>query len=247
MSKPRGCPGRPRDLVRAGPAAAQWAPPPTGLLVSPRTLLRWHADLVRRRWACPHRTPGRPRTAQAIRALVLEMTRDNPAWGTGASTANWAGLGCQIAPPAVREILKDAGIDPAPRRAGQTWRAFLARSGQDHHRRGLLPHRHCVPVPPVRPVLHRAWHPARAPGGITKHPTGAWVTQQAHNLLMDLERQADGRKFLIGDRDATFTTPARCSPRWACGLSKPLSGHHGRTRSPDGRSPAPAASDWTGC
>src|SRR5271165_6903443 len=52
------------------------------LIISPRTLLRWHADLVKRRWAYPRRTPGRPRTAQAIRALVLEMARDNPAWGS---------------------------------------------------------------------------------------------------------------------------------------------------------------------
>jgi putative transposase len=48
------------------------------LIVSPRTLLRWHADLVRRRWAYPRRTPGRPRAAQPIRALVLEMAHDNP-------------------------------------------------------------------------------------------------------------------------------------------------------------------------
>jgi hypothetical protein len=58
------------------------------LIVSPRTLLRWHADLVRRRWAYPRRTPGRPRAARAIRALVLEMARDNPGGATGASTAN---------------------------------------------------------------------------------------------------------------------------------------------------------------
>ena len=51
------------------------------LIITPRTLLRWHADLVKRRWAYPRRTPGRPRTAQAIRALVLEMARDNPAYG----------------------------------------------------------------------------------------------------------------------------------------------------------------------
>jgi putative transposase len=48
------------------------------LIVSPRTVLRWHASLVRRRWAYPRRTPGRPRTVQAVRALVLEMARDNP-------------------------------------------------------------------------------------------------------------------------------------------------------------------------
>jgi putative transposase len=51
------------------------------LIVSPRTLLRWHAGLVKRRWAYPRHAPGRPRTAQVIRALVLEMARDNPGWG----------------------------------------------------------------------------------------------------------------------------------------------------------------------
>jgi putative transposase len=48
------------------------------LIISPRTLLRWHADLARRHWTHPRRAPGRPRTAQSVRALVLEMARDNP-------------------------------------------------------------------------------------------------------------------------------------------------------------------------
>jgi putative transposase len=50
------------------------------LIISPRTLLRWHADLIRRRWAYPRRAPGRPRTARAVRVLVLEMARDNPGY-----------------------------------------------------------------------------------------------------------------------------------------------------------------------
>ena len=50
------------------------------LIISPRTLLRWHTDLVRRHWTYPRRAPGRPRTAQAIRALLLEMARDNPTY-----------------------------------------------------------------------------------------------------------------------------------------------------------------------
>ena len=84
------------------------------LIISPRTLLRWHADLVRRRWAYPRRTPGRPRTAHAIRALVLEMARDNPAWGYRRIHGELTGLGHQAAPSTVWQILKDAGIDPAP-------------------------------------------------------------------------------------------------------------------------------------
>jgi putative transposase len=51
------------------------------LIISPRTLLRWHANLVRRHWVHPRRGPGRPRTAATVRALVLEMARDNPGWG----------------------------------------------------------------------------------------------------------------------------------------------------------------------
>ncbi len=96
------------------------------LIASPRTVLRWHAGLVRRRWAYPHRTLGRPRTAQAVRALVLEMARDNPDWGYRRIHGELTGLGYKLAPSTVWQILKDAGIDPAPRRSGQTWRAFLA-------------------------------------------------------------------------------------------------------------------------
>jgi putative transposase len=96
------------------------------LIRSPRTLLRWHADLVRRHWAYPRRGPGRPRTAPAIRALVLEMAQDNPGWGYRRIHGELTSLGEKIAPSTVWQILKDAGIDPAPRRSGQTRRAFLA-------------------------------------------------------------------------------------------------------------------------
>jgi len=95
------------------------------LIVSPRTLLRWHAGLVRHRWAYPRRAPGRPRIALALLALVLEMARDNPGWGYRRIHGELASLGRKVAPSTVWQILKDAGIDPAPRRSGQSWRAFL--------------------------------------------------------------------------------------------------------------------------
>ena len=157
------------------------------LIISPRTLLRWHADLVRRRWAYRCRTPGRPRTSQAVCARVLEMARDNPAWGYRRIHGELAGLGYQLAPSTVWQILKDAGIDPAPRRAGQTWRAFLARQATtilatDFFHAGIVFLRRLY-------VLFFTGHGTRRVhlAKITAHPAGAWVTQQARNLLMNLE------------------------------------------------------------
>jgi putative transposase len=175
------------------------------LIVSPRTLLRWHADLVRRRWACPRRAPGRPRTAQAICLLVLEMAQDNPGWGYRRIHGELTGLGHTVAPSTVWQILKDAGIDPAPRRSGQTWQAFLAGQAKTilatdfFHIDTVFLRRLYV----LFFIEHGTRHVHLA--GITAHPTGTWVTQQARNLLMNLEDHADGLNFLIRDRDAKFS------------------------------------------
>ena len=99
-------------------------------LVSPRTLLRWHHQLVARRWTYPHRRPGRPSIAPPIRDLVLRMARENPRWGYRRIQGELAGLGHPVAASTVWKILKNAGLDPAPRRSGPTWRQFL--SAQAH-------------------------------------------------------------------------------------------------------------------
>jgi hypothetical protein len=95
-------------------------------LVSPRTLLRWHAQLVARRWTYPRRQPGRPPVAQPIRALVLRLARENPRWGYRRIQGELVGLGHPIAASTVWKILKAADIDPAPQPSGPTWRQFLA-------------------------------------------------------------------------------------------------------------------------
>ncbi|WP_211369787.1 hypothetical protein [Nonomuraea turkmeniaca] len=95
------------------------------LFVTPRTLLRWHADLVKRRWPYPGRAPGRPPIRRTIRALVLQMAGENPTWGYRRIAGEVAGPGRKVSPATVWAILRKAGIDPAPRRGDQTWAQFL--------------------------------------------------------------------------------------------------------------------------
>jgi len=175
------------------------------LIVSPRTVLRWHAWLVKRRWTYGHHQPGRPATAPGLRALVVEMARDNPTWGYRRICGELAGLGYAVAASTVWKILKDAGVDPAPCRAGQGWGQFLATQA---HSIWAVDFFHVETVFLRRLyVLFFIEHGTRRVhlAGITAHPTGAWAAQQARNLLMDLGQRADELKFLIRDRDTKFT------------------------------------------
>src|SRR3954447_24463451 len=93
--------------------------------VTPATLLRWHRNLVARRWTYQTRGPGRPPVTAALRELVLRLARDNPTWGCRRIQGELVGLGHRIAPSTIWAILTKAGAGPAPRRAGPTWTQFL--------------------------------------------------------------------------------------------------------------------------
>jgi putative transposase len=96
-----------------------------GLLVTPATILRWHRQLVARRWTTKPVRPGRPAIAAGLRALIVGLATENPTWGYRRIHGELAGLGYQIGASTIWRILHTAGIDPAPRRPGPSWREFL--------------------------------------------------------------------------------------------------------------------------
>ena len=174
--------------------------------VTPATLLAWHRRLVSRKWDHTNRRhPGRPSTAAAIRKLVIRMATDNPTWGHRRVQGELVRPGHPIAASTVWQILHAAGIDPAPRRSGPTWKQFLTAQA-----RGIL----AVDFVHVDTVLLRRLyalivieHGTRRVhlAGITANPDGAWTTQAARNLLMDLDHRGTSIKFLIRDRAGQFT------------------------------------------
>jgi putative transposase len=176
------------------------------LLVTPDTILRWHRDIVRRRWAARSMRgkTGRPATRRNIRALVLRLARENPGWGYRRIHGELAGLGVKVAASTVWEILK-AGIDPAPRRTGPAWSQFLHSQAE-----AILACDFFTADLPggtqahVLAVIEHATRRIRILG-VTLHPSGEWTTQQGRNLIMDLGDQAHRVKFMIRDRGSDFT------------------------------------------
>jgi transposase InsO family protein len=175
--------------------------------VTPATILRWHRNLVARKWDyASRRRPGRPSAGISVKALVIRMARENPAWGHRRIQGELARLRHEIAASTVWEILHAAGIDPAPRGAGPSWREFLA--GQAH---AIIA---CDFLVVETVLLRRLYvlvfieHGTRRlhVAGVTAHPTGAWAVQQARNLAMDLGDRLGTLRFLVHDRDPLFTT-----------------------------------------
>jgi putative transposase len=189
--------------------ALSWLVPrrrwPAVFPVTPATILRWHRRLVTRKWTyADRRRPGRPPRRVAVRKLILQMAWDNPGWEHRRIQGELDRLGHQVAASTVWEILNVAGIDPAPRRSGPTWRQFLF--AQAH---GIIA---CDFFTVDTVTLKRLYvlvfieHGTRKLhlAGITAGPTGPWVVQRARNLAMELGAGMDALRFLVRDRDTKF-------------------------------------------
>jgi len=177
------------------------------LIVTPGTILRWHRDIVRRRWARLSRRgrSGRPPVRRNVRSVVLRLARENESWGYRRVHGELAVLGIRVAPSTVWRILRDAGIDPAPRRDGPGWAEFLRSQAQgilalDLFTADLLNGAKVY----VLAVIEHGSRCVRVLGA-TEHPVQSWVVQQARNLLMDLGDAGVRTRFVLHDRDASFT------------------------------------------
>jgi transposase InsO family protein len=174
--------------------------------VTPATLLAWHRKLAAGKYdTSSRRKPGRPPTVPSIARLVIRLAKENPLWGYRRIHGELTKLGVTVAQSTVWEILRAAGIDPAPRRACPTWRQFLHAQAA-----GIL----AVDFFHVDTVLLKRLyvlvfieHGTRRMhlGGVTASPTGEWTAQQARNLSLTLGEQFEDIKFLIRDRGSNFT------------------------------------------
>jgi putative transposase len=147
-------------------------------LVTPRTLLRWHRALVRRKWRQSSGKRGRPPVPAEVRVVVLRLAPENPRWGHRRISGELVKLGLRVSPTTIRRLLARAGVGPAPRRSGPSWREFLRAQAS------II----ACDFFPVESVLLRRYyvlffiaHVSRRVwlAGCSTNPTGAWVTQQA--------------------------------------------------------------------
>jgi putative transposase len=173
-----------------------------GLLVTPQTLLRWHRALVRRRWTYARVRPGRRSIDAEKRELALRFARENPRWGYQRIAGELKKLGLSISPSTVRRLLASAGLGPAPRRSGPSWRGFLRAQAAsivacDFFTVETAFLRRYYVLFFIELQSRRVYL-----AGCTAHPSARWVAQQARNLV--LVQGVENASFLIHDRDSKF-------------------------------------------
>ncbi len=218
----------------------------SAFMVTPTTPLRWHRDAAHRRWSYTHRRPGRPALDPDVAQLIVRLAREHRRWGLPvdqgrAGHARGGGVGHHGAQRAA---------PPWPRSGrtarGPSWAEFLRTQAADIVACDFF----TVETVALRRLYvlffmelgtRRVWL-----GGVTANPTGAWVTQQARNLV--LIREGYPLRFLIRDRDAKFSAPfdAFFAVRAPRSSARP-SGRREPTPTPSGGCAACGRSAWTGC
>jgi putative transposase len=203
--------GRPRftALDRALLAAASRALPRdrwASFLVTPQTLLRWHRELVRRKWTYgKEHMPGRPPIDPQTVELIVRMARENPRWGCMRICGELRKLGIRVGATTIRTLLRRRGLGPAPRRSGPSWAQFL-RAQAEGVVAGDFFTVETIWLQTLYVLFFIQLSTRRVVAAeVTARPDSAWVTQQARNAAMDLSDRGVPGRFLLRDHDAKFT------------------------------------------
>ncbi len=203
--------GRPRlrrldKLVLAAASRVLPRPAWSSFMLSPQTLLRWHRELVRRKWTYRSKSRGgRPPLDPHTCELILRLARENRRWGCVRIQGEVAKLGIGVSATTVRTLLRRHGLGPSPRRSGPTWSQFLRAQAHTILACDLF----TVETLFLKTLYvfffielgTRRVHLA----GVTANPDSGWVTQQARNLSWDFVDNEACFRFLIRDRDSRYT------------------------------------------
>ncbi|MCG3174989.1 MAG: hypothetical protein GMKNLPBB_03323 [Myxococcota bacterium] len=183
-------------------------------IVTPGTLLRWHRELIARKYdGSRRRGPGRPRVMQVIRQLVVRFARENRRWGYTRIQGVLANLGHEVSEGTVANILKEHGLEPVPERSKHTtWRQFLRTHWESLAAADFFSVEVWTPFGLVRyAVFFVISLPTRQVevAGIVPDPDGAWMAQLARNLTDPIDGFLAGKRYLIHDRDPLYTEAFR--------------------------------------
>lgn len=177
-----------------------------GLVVQPETVLGWHRELVRRKWAAfgRRRGPGRPGLDPELQSLILEMAKDNPKWGCVRIRGELLKLGYVISATAIRKLLRRNRIGPTPLRSRLTWKAFLRAQASAIVLTDFLSV-DTVFLKRLYVLLYMELATRRVIWfAVTDRPDAVWVSQQARNLCWELAEIGVDARFLVHDHDAKY-------------------------------------------
>jgi len=178
----------------------RWA----SFIVTPATLLRWHRELVRRKWTNRGKRVGRPPVSPQVTDLILRLAKENPRWGCVRIQGELRGLGIRVGATTIRALLRRHGIGPAPRRDGPSWSEFLRAQAE-----GILSCDFFSVETAFLQTLYvlffievgtRRVHVMTS----TRNPDASYTTQQARNVYV-ADELPTGVRFLIRDRDSKYT------------------------------------------
>jgi putative transposase len=176
------------------------------MLVRPQTVLGWHRELVRRKWAAFGRLrgPGRPRLSDQVVGLILRMVKENPNWGCVRIHGELLKVGYRVSVTAIRNLLRKRRVRGSPTRSGMSWMTFLKAQASaivvtDFIEVDTVFLKRLYVLIYMELATRRViWF------GVTESPNAEWVTQQARNVAWALDEMGIEAKFLIRDNDAKF-------------------------------------------